>query len=45
MKLYKKAAKQNPWIQYVKDFASLNGISYKEAMIVARPSYNSRKIT
>jgi len=35
----KAAAKSNPWIQYVKAYSEEKGISYKEALSKAGPSY------
>lgn len=33
----------NPWIKYVKQYAKAHGITYKEAVSKAAPSYRSRK--
>lgn len=49
-KTTKKVAKKatgkkttNPWIKYVKQYAKAHGITYKEAISKAAPSYRSRK--
>lgn len=39
----KAAAKRSPWINYVKAYSEEHGISYKEALQEAGPSYRKMK--
>jgi hypothetical protein len=39
----KKAAARSPWIQYVKMYAARKGLSYKDALSMAGPSYRKSK--
>ena len=38
-----KITKQNPWIEYVKQYSKDNNISYTEAVKLAGPSYKAQK--
>lgn len=35
-------AKKSPWIQYVKDYARMNNITYSQALCEAGPSYHAQ---